>query len=177
MKDSLAVGLSVAAFAVGCATVAVIEADKVNKIDAKFNYIAKGINYVQENVDLTVPEEVASEMVKKAAQSIANEEVHKVAKAAANDVKADVNKAVKTAIKDEYEKLAPTLKDKLEKEINVQTIERIEQQVSAKVAKQILTNYTPAYSITSGSKADIIKTCVDSGMASWEIENVLKAIK
>ena len=177
MKDSLAVGLSVAAFAAGCATVAVIESGKVNKIDDKFNYIAKGINYVQENIDLTVPEEVAEELTREAAKKVANEACIKASEKATKEICKNIDDTVKKIVNDSYADVKTKVADRLEKEINVQTIERIEQQVAGKVAKQLLTNYTPAFNASAGSKADIIKTCVDSGMASWEIENVLKAIK
>lgn len=176
MKDSLAVGLSVAAFAVGCATVAVIEADRVNKIDSKFNYIAKGINYVQENVDLTVPEEVAEELTRKAAEKVANDAVVKAAEKATKEVNANIQSTVKKIVNDAYADVKTKVADKLEKEINVQTIERIEQQVAGKVAKQIMNNYIPTTSF-GASKADIAKACIESGMDSYDISKVMASIK
>lgn len=176
MKDSLAVGLSVAAFAVGCATVAVIEADRVNKIDSKFNYIAKGINYVQENVDLTVPEEVAEELTRKAAEKVANDAVVKAAEKATKEVNANIQSTVKKIVNDAYADVKTKVADKLEKEINVKTIERIEQQVAGKVAKQIMNNYIPTTSF-GASKADIAKACIESGMDSYDISKVMASIK
>lgn len=176
MKDSLAVGLSVAAFAVGCATVAVIEAEKVNKIDSKFNYIAKGINYLQENVDLTVPEEVAEELTREAAKKVANEACIKASEKATKEICKNIDDTVKKIVNDSYADVKTKVMDKLEKEINVQTIERIEQQVANKVSKQIMNNYIPTTSF-GASKADIAKACIESGMDSYDISKVMSSIK
>ena len=173
MKDIYAVGLGVAAFAAGCAVVAVSEADKVQKIDDKLTGFCKGMNYIQESIDLSVPEEVAEELTKKAAEKVALDQVKKATTDARAEIVSDIKAQVKTAVSNEYAKIAPELKDTLEKQINLQTIERIEQQAAAKVAKQILDKggLVPQAS----SKESIIKTCAENGMSAYEIQKILEA--
>ncbi len=176
MKDIYAVGLGIAGIALGCAGMAVYEADKVKSIEAKCTGICKGINYIQENIDLNVPEEVASELMRKAAMDSAHSLVEKATISAKKEITNDIHNQVKATVKEAYKNVESDIKEKLEAQINLQTIDKIQNQVSEKVAKQIVDK--SLFSVTKNSSTeDLVKACVDSGMASWEIERVLRAAK
>lgn len=177
MKDIYAVGLGVAAFAAGCATIAVVSADKVNKIDAKFTGISAGIKYLQDNIDLTIPEEVAEELTREAAKKVANDACIKASEKATKEICKNIDDTVKKIVSDSYTDVKSKIADKLEKEINIQTIGRIEQSVAEKVAKQVMNNYTPAYRLGGTTKADIVQTCIENGMDGIDIQRVMSAIK
>lgn len=176
MKDEYAVALGLAAFAGGCAVAGIISARYVKKVDDKFIGIAKGINYIQENIDLQIPEEVAKELTRKAAEKVANDAVLKAAEGATKEISNNVNSTVKKIVNDAYSDVKEKVADKLEKEINIQTIEKIEKAVSDKVAQQIMSNYIPVYNCGT-SKADVIKACIDSGMDSFDIHRVVSSMK
>lgn len=176
MKDAYAIGLGVAGFALGCAVVAVYEADKVKTMDNKLTDIFRGIGYIQNNIDLEVPEEVAKAMVRNAAQNVANEAVIKATDSAVKEIKKDINNQVKTAVKDAYKSVEGDVKHHLESQINMQTIDKIQNAVSEKVAKQIMDR--SLFIGSSGSSKDaLIKTCIENGMDAWEIRRILEASK
>lgn len=176
MNNGLAIGLGIGTFALGCAAVAVLEGEKVSNIDDKFSHLVKGLEYIEDNVNLNIPEEVAKEMARKAAQQVAVEQVKRASDSAMNDLKKEIHSQVKAAIAKEYDNITPLLKDKLEKEINVQTIARIEEKVSSNVAKQILNNYAPNFG-SGTTKADIAKACIDSGMDGFDVARVMSSLK
>lgn len=176
MKDVYAVGLGVGAFALGCAVVAIYEADKVKTIDSKLTGIWRGMNYIQENIDLDVPEEFAKAMVRNAAQNIANTAVQNAAEDAVKEIKKDVSIQVRNVVKDAYKNVEADVKHQLESQINLQTIEKIQNSVSEKVAKQLL-DKTLFFPNSGSSKEDLIKTCVSNGMDAWEIKRILEAAK
>lgn len=176
MKDVYAVGLGVGAFALGCAVVAIYEADKVKTMDDKLTGICRGINYIQDNIDLDVPEEVAKAMVRNAAQNIANDAVRNATDDAVKEIKKDINTHVKTVVKDAYKNVEADVKHQLESQINLQTIEKIQSSVSEKVAKQIV-DKALFFPNSGSSKDDLIKTCVANGMDAWDIRRILEAAK
>lgn len=176
MKDAYAIGLGALGVAIGCAAMAIYEADKVNKIDAKCTGICRGINYIQENIDLNIPEDVASELMRKAAMDSAHNLVEKATVSAKKEIVNDIHNQVKATVKEAYKNVEGEVKEKLESQINLQTIDKIQNQVSEKVAKQIVEK--SLFSVAKNSSTeDLVKACVDSGMASWEIERVLRAAK
>ena len=176
MKDVYAVGLGVGAFALGCAVVAIYEADKVKTMDNKLTGIWRGMNYIQENVDLSIPEEVAKEMVRKAAQNVADYTVKDAATDAIKEIKKDVSTQVRNVVKDAYKNVENDVKHQLESQINLQTIEKIQNSVSERVAKQIV-DKAMFFPHSASSKEDLIKTCVANGMDAWDIRRILEAAK
>lgn len=176
MKDVYAVGLGVGAFALGCAVVAICEADRVKTMDNKLSNICRGIGYIQDNVDLNVPEEVAKAMVRNAAQNIANDAVRNASDEAVKEIKKDINSHIKGVVKDAYKNVEVDIKHQLESQINLQTIEKIQNSVSEKVAKQLL-DKTLFFPNSGSSKEDLIKTCVSNGMDAWDIRRILEAAK
>ena len=176
MKDVYAIGLGVGGFALGCAAIALYEAEKVNRMDDKLTGIFRGINYIQENIDLDVPEEFAGEMVKKAAQTVADRTVKTAADEAVKEIKKDINGHVKSVVKDAYKNVEADVKHQLESQINLQTIEKIQNSVSDKVAKQLV-DKALFFPNSGSSKEDLIKTCVSNGMDAWEIRRILEAAK
>lgn len=176
MKDVYAVGLGVGGFALGCAAVALFEADKINRMEDKLTGIFKGVNYIQDNVDLSVPEEVAKTMVRNAAQDVANRAVQNATDEAVKEIKKEINTHVKSVVKDAYKNVEADVKHQLESQITLQTIDKIQNSVSEKVAKQIVDKalFFPG---TSSSKEDLVKTCVANGMDAWDIRRILEATK
>lgn len=176
MKTPVVAGLvGVAAFAAGCATVCYVEAGKVQSIDDKFTGLARGLSFIKDNIDLNIPEEAANAMINAAANEVAIDIVKKAAEACKKEISTNINQQVKNYIAQAYTGVEKSVTEKLEKEINIQTIERIENRVSEKVAKQILSSYTNPWSGTS--KADIAKACIDNGMDGFDVARVMQSIK
>lgn len=176
MKESTAVVIGIGSFAAGCALVSIYAISNANSMENKLDSINKGLRYIQDNVDLTVPEETASALVKSAASDIAHNEVIKATEHARNEIRKEISKNVKDIVSDSYKNVEGDIRNKLEEQINMQTIEKIQNAVSEKVAKQIVSNSLFAAKGTS-SKEDIIKTCVENGMDAWEIRRILEASK
>lgn len=180
MKSSvIATIVGVTAFSAGCAATGIACAGYVKNIDNKFTNISGGIKYIQDNIKLDIPEEVASELVKSLSKDIAAEQVKKASEAACAEVAKDMKNVIKGNVANAYSSIEDTLKDKLEKEINIQTIERIENKVAEKVAKQIVNKalFSGQSGSTGTSKESIINTCVANGMDAWEIKRILDAAK
>ena len=174
MKDIYAVGIGVAAFAAGCAAVGIYAIDKTNLMNDKLTGISRGLSYIQDNVDLQVPEEVAKSMMRDAAYSVAQNAVNSATESAKKEIKKEISDQVKSVVKDAYKNVEADVRHQLEAQINLQTIEKIQGEVSEKVAKQIVSN---ALFTKSSTKEDIIKTCVDNGMDAWDIRRILEASK
>ena len=166
MKTELAVGLGVIGFGLGCAAVCIVEGGRVTGMEKKLNDICKSIDGISDSVDLTIPEELTKVAVSKAAEKAAKASVNKA-----------IDSAIKTAVDDIYKDVAGDVKKKLEDQVNLASIERIEKQVSEKVANTIVKT-SPFFGIgDSTSKESLVKTCVDNGMDAWEIKRILEAVK
>ena len=172
MKESTAAIIGVTAFGLGCAAVCAIRISKVHGMDRKLNDICKGIEGMTDNIDFTVPENIANVAIRNAADKAAQKAVSGV-----KDVAVDhVDSLVQATINETYKALEPELKKKLEDQINLASIEKIEQQVAGKVAERIFKS-TPLVLGQSNSKEDLIKTCVANGMDAWDIRRILEASK
>lgn len=175
MKTStIATLVGVGAFAAGCMTIGLASVEYVKGVDNKFTGLSKGMSYIHDNIDLNIPAEVADELVKAAARDVATEVVNKAAESAKKEVVKDINNAVKGNVKNAYAGIEESLKAKLEKEINIQTLEKIENKVAEKVAKQVISNYSNPF---GASKADIAKACIDNGMDGFDVARVMSSIK
>lgn len=177
MKSStIATLVGVGAFAAGCAVTGYACAEHVKAVDDKFTGLSHGLKYIQDNISLDIPEEVATELVKSAAKDVATEQVKKAANEACKEITKDMKNVIKGNVANAYSNIEDTLKSKLEKEINIQTIERIEGKVAEKVAKQIISNYSNPWA-TGTSKADVAKACIDNGMDGFDVARVMSSIK
>lgn len=177
MKTStIATLVGIGAFSAGCAATAYACAEHVKHVDDKFTGLHAGMKFIEDNISLDIPEDVASELVKSAAKEIATEQVKKASEAACKEITKDMKNVIKGNVANAYSNIEDTLKNKLEKEINLQTIERIESKVSEKVAKQILINYANPFA-GGTTKADIAKACIDNGMDGFDVARVMSSIK
>ena len=119
---------------------------------------------------------MADMLVRDAATKVANTAVENGSRQALKDIESHINSEISKAVSSSYEAIEKGLQDKLEKEINLQTIERIENAVSEKVSKQVLNTLKVDSAANKAlTKADVIKACVDKGMKSWEISDVVSA--
>ena len=175
MKDIYAALLGVGGVALGAGVVCALTFDRVNGMDDKLTGISRGMRYIQDNVSMDIPEEVAKELYRNAAQDFAANAVKKASSDATKEISDSIKSQVKDVIKDAYKNVESDVKHQLESQINLQTIEKIQNQVSEKVAKQVieksLFNFTK-----DSSKEDVIKTCIENGMETWEIERILKSM-
>lgn len=181
MKDIYAIGIGAATFAIGCVAAGIYAVDRCNKMDDKLTGVCEGINYIQDNIDLDVPEEYAKELIKTIATDVAKRQVE----SAITDVKRDINLTIKKQVKDAvstaYKSVEGEVAAKLESQINIQTIDKIQKDVTDRVTKNIIDNSVSALfkpkSDSATTTNDIVKTCIDNGMDAWDIKRVLEAAK
>lgn len=171
MKDSTAAIIGGLCFVGGCATVCAIGAGKVKLMDDKLTGICKAMDEVTHNVDLTVPENIAEIAMRKAAEKASERAISGVKEVAMKECSSELKKAVNEA----YKSVEGDIKEKLESQINLASIERIEKQVSEKVAEKMFRT-APFNTTAPTSKESIIKTCADNGMSAYEINRILETL-
>lgn len=175
MKDVYAALLGFGGVALGAGVVCALTFDRVNGMDDKLTGISRGMRYIQDNVSMDIPEEVAKELYRSAAEQAAKAGVDAAVAQVKKEVSAEINDRVKKEVKGAYNNISGLVQEKLEKEINLQTLDKIQEKVTEKVAKQLIDK--SLFGLTnSSSKEEVLKACIDKGMATWEIERILKSM-
>lgn len=165
-------------FAAG--TVALVACVKAYNTSDELNRLLKEIDKVSDNTDVDISEKMTKYAVKKAAEKAANA----VAKECAENIRADVNDSVSEAVSKCVGDIRPLVQKSLERQISLVDISKMKEEVIDKAADIVADNITipttPVINLGDSTSnihdlSEIIKTCNDAGMYSWEIEKIIKA--
>jgi len=138
-----------------------------NKIDK----ITKAIDDISDDVDLTVPEDIVEIAVKKAAKKACEESAERATK----KISDDINKQVKDILDKSYRNIEDDLRKELEGKITMATLDDIEKAVVNKVAERMMDRMPFSFSAKS-DVGDVVRVCAESGMAGFEIKNIIDAM-
>jgi len=152
--------------------------NRVNKLENTLDAITNGINSIAKDVDLTVPDDIVKVAVAQAANKAADKAVNSAVTSIKATVAKNMDERITSTIKDVYGSLEEDMKKKLLEKVNLTSLEKIEDQVSDKVAGQVMkTMLSKVTSIGSGSsKADVAKYLAEQNYSSWQIKDILDAM-
>lgn len=160
-------------------TIAVVACYKAYSTSKELSGLLGELDKLSDTVDVDIPDTMLQMSVHKA--------VDKAAKVAADqavgEVRKDIARVVSKQVEETLEPITPIIQKKLESQITAFDISEIKRDVVTKTAEMVFENISIPNFLTnnnntsSDSTADIVKHCVDNGMASWEIEGILKNLK
>lgn len=144
---------------------------RIDMLSGNISNLLSGIDKISDNIDIPVSDTIVQAAVDNAAKKAANDAIASLKKSLAKDIDYHVTEAINKA----YATVEGDVKTKLLNQVNIQTIENIENKVSEKLVKRILSTSSLKMFTPNDSKESIIKTCAENGMSAWEIERILNA--
>lgn len=163
---------------VGVAVAGLALNNRIDNMERTLDSITHSISSISGNVDLTVPEDIVKLAMTQAAEKATSKAANSAIASIKDNISKDIERRVNTTINDAYKGLESELKSKLLEQVNMQSLERIENSVSEKVSKQVIKSFVnKMITGNSGStKTDVIKTMTENGYSAYEISQVLSKI-
>lgn len=177
-NNNLMLTLGLGALAIGGVMMYVDYNNRINGLENTLNAITNSVNSIAKDVDLTVPEDVVRVAVAQAANKAADKAVNSAVTSIKTTVAKNMDERITSTIKDMYGSLEDDMKKKLLEKVNLTSLEKIENQVSDKVAGQVMkTMLSKVTSIGNGSsKADVAKYLAEQNYSSWQIKDILDSM-
>ena len=154
--------------------------NRINSMEQTLNSITEGISRIAGDVDITVPEDMVKIAVAQAADNAANKAVDSAVSSIKNSVAKSMDERITGTIKEVYSSLEEDMRTKLLEKVNLASLENIENQVSDKVAQQVMKTMLSKVgnfgSSAASNKAEVAKFLAEKHYATWQIKDVLDSM-
>lgn len=175
-NNNLMLTLGLGALAIGGVMMYVNYNNRINGLENTLNAITNSVNSIVKDADLTVPEDVVKVAVAQAANKAADKAVNSAVASIKTTVVKNMDERITATIKDVYGSLEDDMKKKLLEKVNLTSLDKIENQVSDKVAGQVMKTMlskVTSFGNGSASKAEVAKYLAERNYSSWQIKDIL----